>query len=74
MCVPGQRNQFLINSYGMGFEEVTASSLLKIDHEGNVIEEGSMGSTVNFAGFAIHSAIHQARRTQFALCTRTKRM
>ena len=64
--VPGQRNQFLINSYGMGFEEVTASSLLKIDHEGNVIEEGSMGSTVNFAGFAIHSAIHQARED--AIC------
>lgn len=64
--VPGERNQFLINSYGQGFEEVTAASLVKIDHEGNVLEEGSMGSTVNFAGFAIHSAIHQARED--AIC------
>ena len=64
--VPGTRNEFLINSYGMGFEEVTASSLVKIDHEGNVLQEGSQGSTVNFAGFAIHSAIHQARED--ALC------
>ena len=64
--IPGQRNHFLINSYGMGFEEVTASSLVKIDHEGKVIEKGSKGSNVNFAGFAIHSAIHQARED--AIC------
>jgi ribulose-5-phosphate 4-epimerase/fuculose-1-phosphate aldolase len=57
--VPGQENQFLINPYGLMFSEVTASSLVKIDHEGNVLEDTD--SLVNKAGFVIHSAIHMAR-------------
>lgn len=59
MRVPGQENQFLINPYGLMFSEVTASSLVKIDHEGNVLEDTD--SLVNKAGFVIHSAIHMAR-------------
>jgi len=57
--VPGTENQFLINPYGMFFDEITASSLVKIDLQGNKVEESSF--PVNPAGFIIHSAIHEAR-------------
>lgn len=56
--VPGTEH-FLINPYGMMFEEITASSLVKIDKSGNKVE-GEEG-LVNPAGFLIHSCIHQAR-------------
>jgi ribulose-5-phosphate 4-epimerase/fuculose-1-phosphate aldolase len=62
--VPGPAHHFLINPYGMLFEEITASSLVKIDLEGNIIE--SQGHSVNKAGFTIHSAIHAARED--AIC------
>jgi len=58
--IPGTQ-QFLINRYGEGFAEVTASSLVKIDHEGAVIQAGSRGAAVNKAGFVIHSAVHEGR-------------
>ena len=54
--VPGEVPHFLINPYGLNYEEVTASNLLKIDLEGNLIEESEYN--VNEAGFIIHSAIH----------------
>jgi len=54
-------HQFLINAFGEGFDEITASSLVKIDTNGNVIDPGSQGGAVNRAGFVIHSAIHNAR-------------
>lgn len=57
--VPGEPEHFLINPYGMMFSEVTASSLVKIDHEGNIVAPSQYG--VNKAGFVIHSAIHMAR-------------
>jgi len=56
--IPGPENHFLINPYGWLFEEVTASSLVKVDVEGNKI--GDNPTPVNPAGFAIHSAIHMA--------------
>ena len=56
--VPGVDDQYLINPYGLLFEEVTASSLLKIDFEGNVI---SGEHPYNDAGHAIHSAVLKAR-------------
>ena len=61
--VPGEE-LFLINPYGMLYEEITASSLIKIDHEGNVLlkpEFPGVDYGVNRAGFVIHSAIHKAR-------------
>jgi len=58
--IPGQPDEYLINSYGMGFDEVTASSLVKIDVTGNVLNPGTMGGAVNLAGFNIHGAIHRA--------------
>ena len=57
--VPGTRDQFLINPYGLLYEQITASSLVKIDVDGNVLEETPY--EINEAGFVIHSAIHMAR-------------
>ena len=57
--VPGPEHHFLINPYGMLFEEITASSLVKIDLSGQKVDESPYD--VNPAGFNIHSAIHAAR-------------
>ena len=57
--VPGPEHHFLINPYDMMFEEITASSLVKIDVDGNPVGEST--HPVNPAGFTIHSAIHMAR-------------
>ena len=57
--VPGTEDQFLINPYGLMFEEITASSLVKIDLAGHKIEESPF--PVNPAGFTIHSAVHAVR-------------
>ena len=59
MRVPGVEDQFLINPYGVFFDEISASSLVKIDLEGNKLEDSPF--PVNAAGFIIHSAIHEAR-------------
>ncbi len=57
--VPGPEHHFLINPYGLLFDEITASNLVKIDLDGNKVEESPY--PVNPAGFTIHSAIHAAR-------------
>jgi ribulose-5-phosphate 4-epimerase/fuculose-1-phosphate aldolase len=57
--IPGPDHQFLINPYGLFFDEITASSLVKIDLEGNVLSETPY--FINPAGFTIHSAVHAAR-------------
>src|SRR5438309_11694155 len=57
--VPGRHDHFLINPYGLLFEEVTASSLVKIDVEGNKVEPSEC--EVNSGGFAIPSTVHLAR-------------
>jgi ribulose-5-phosphate 4-epimerase/fuculose-1-phosphate aldolase len=57
--IPGPEHQFLINPYGMMFEEITASSLVKIGLDGKAI--GDPPYPVNPAGFTIHSAIHEVR-------------
>lgn len=62
--VPGPEHHFLINPYGMMFEEITASSLVKIDLNGEKVMESPY--PVNPAGFTIHSAVHAARED--ALC------
>jgi ribulose-5-phosphate 4-epimerase/fuculose-1-phosphate aldolase len=56
--VPGTDNHFLINPFGMLFQEVTASTLVKVDHEGEIV--GPSDYPINRAGFVIHSAIHMA--------------
>lgn len=57
--VPGPGHHFLINPYGLRFDEVTASSLVKINAEGESV--GQQQYSANKAGFIIHSAIHTAR-------------
>jgi ribulose-5-phosphate 4-epimerase/fuculose-1-phosphate aldolase len=57
--VPGPQHHFLINPYGLSFDEVTASNLVKIDVDGNPVGENAFPA--NKAGFIIHSAIHMAR-------------
>ena len=57
--IPGPEHHFLINPYGLMFDEITASSLVRIDQAGNKVSESAF--PINPAGFTIHSAIHQAR-------------
>jgi ribulose-5-phosphate 4-epimerase/fuculose-1-phosphate aldolase len=57
--VPGPQHHFLINPYGLSFDEVTASNLVKIDVDGNKVSDSAFSA--NKAGFVIHSAIHMAR-------------
>jgi ribulose-5-phosphate 4-epimerase/fuculose-1-phosphate aldolase len=62
--VPGSEHHFLINPYGMMFEEITASSLVKVDLDGRKVMDSPF--EINPAGFTIHSCIHRARED--ALC------
>lgn len=57
--IPGPEHHFLINPYGLMFDEITASSLIKIDQAANKVSESPF--PVNPAGFTIHSCIHQVR-------------
>ena len=57
--IPGPDHHFLINPYGMMFEEITAASLVKIDMQGKPV--GTSAFPVNPAGFTIHSAVHEVR-------------
>jgi len=57
--IPGPEHHFLLNPYNLMFEEVTASSLVKVDVQGNAVEPSPF--ITNPAGFTIHSAIHMAR-------------
>jgi ribulose-5-phosphate 4-epimerase/fuculose-1-phosphate aldolase len=57
--VPGKDHHFLINPYGMTFDEITASNLVKVDVEGHKVMNSPY--EINPAGFTIHSAIHAAR-------------
>src|ERR1700738_447824 len=57
--VPGPDHHFLINPYGLMFDEITASSLVKVDLDGNQLSKSDY--SINPAGFTIHSAIHEVR-------------
>ena len=57
--IPGPEHHFLINPYGLMFDEITASSLVKVDHQCNKVIDSPF--PVNPAGFVIHSAVHEAR-------------
>ena len=58
--MPGEDHRFLLNPYGLMFDEITASSLVAVDPDGHAIEEEEE-SKINNAGFTIHSAVHMAR-------------
>ncbi len=61
VAVPGEPDHFLINAYGLLYNEITASNLLKITIDGEVVLQPELGLSVNRAGFIIHSALHAAR-------------
>merc|ERR1719150_1840559 len=56
-----ETEHFLLNPFGMLYNEITVSSLVKVDMQGNVVEAGTTNFGVNIAGFMLHSAIHSAR-------------
>jgi ribulose-5-phosphate 4-epimerase/fuculose-1-phosphate aldolase len=62
--VPGEENAFLTNPYGMMYEEMTASCLIKLNHDGDVLYKpdfGALNYGLNKPGFILHSAVHKAR-------------
>jgi ribulose-5-phosphate 4-epimerase/fuculose-1-phosphate aldolase len=63
--VPGEPGHFLINPFGLAFDEVCASNLVKIDIEGNIV--GTSEHPVNATGFALHAAVHAARADAFCV-------
>jgi ribulose-5-phosphate 4-epimerase/fuculose-1-phosphate aldolase len=69
--IPGPEHHFLINPYGLMFDEITASSLVKVDQQCNKLIDSPF--PVNPAGFVIHSAVHEAREdVQCVLHTHTR--
>ncbi|WP_349617645.1 class II aldolase/adducin family protein [Azotobacter salinestris] len=64
--VPGPDRHFLINPYGLAFDEITASSLVKVDIDGTLLDDPT-GLGINRAGYVIHSAIHGAREHTHAV-------
>lgn len=59
--VPGPDKHFLINDYGLTYDEITASNLVKVDLDGNFVDGPADGREINPAGYVIHSCIHRAR-------------
>src|SRR5437667_8453391 len=62
--VPGEAGAFLLNPYGMMYEEITASCLIKVDHSCEIVwkpDFGALDYGINKAGYVIHSAVHAAR-------------
>src|SRR5262245_33788292 len=57
--VPGPHEHFLLNPYGVMYPQITASNLVKVDLDGNIV--GDTEYSINPAGFVIHSAVHLAR-------------
>jgi ribulose-5-phosphate 4-epimerase/fuculose-1-phosphate aldolase len=60
--IPGTEDQLLINLYGLLYKEITASSLVKIDIDGNILWKPETDYGINKSGYVIHGAIHRARR------------
>lgn len=70
--VPGPDEHFLINAFGLLFDEITASNLVKVDIDGTIVDDPT-GLGINYAGYVIHSAIHAARHDlQAVLHTHTR--
>ncbi len=71
--IPGNDEHLLINAYGFLYDEITASNLVKIDIEGNVVHNPNEEYGINRAGYVIHSAVHQARHdVQCVIHTHTR--
>ena len=61
--VPGTEWHFLLNAYGLAYDEITASSLVTVDLAGNVVHAPDPAYSINMAGYVIHSAVHEARHS-----------
>ncbi len=59
--VPGTEDQFLLNPWGLSYDEVTASSLMKINGKGDIVLQPDHALGINYTGFVIHGAVHRAR-------------
>ena len=59
--IPGTNNEILLNPFGMMYEEITASSLIRVDLSGNILHNPNPEFSINLAGYVIHGAIHEAR-------------
>ncbi len=71
--LPGEKDTFLINRYGVLFDRMRASDLVRIDVDGNLLEDDPAEKQVNSAGFTIHSAIHMARHdAKYVMHTHTQ--
>jgi ribulose-5-phosphate 4-epimerase/fuculose-1-phosphate aldolase len=70
--VPGPEHHFLINPYGLMFDEITASSLVKVDLHGNQLTKSPY--IINPAGFTIHSAIHEVREDAGCVLNQTAQL
>ncbi|WP_426115135.1 class II aldolase/adducin family protein [Pseudomonas sp. DSP3-2-2] len=64
--VPGAEEHFLINAFGLLFDEISASNLVKVDIDGTIVDDPT-GLGINYAGYVIHSAIHAARHDLVAV-------
>ncbi|WP_144636159.1 class II aldolase/adducin family protein [Bordetella genomosp. 13] len=64
--VPGADEHFLINPFGLAYDEITASSLIKVDLQGNIVHAPDPQYSINLAGYVVHSAVHEVRHD--ALC------
>ena len=64
--IPGRHDRFLINAYGLMFDEITASNLVVVDTDGSVVRD-TTGMGINPGGFTIHSAVHMARPDVFCV-------
>lgn len=61
--VPGPEGHFLLNAFGLAYDEITASSLVTVDLAGNIIHAPDPAYSINLAGYVIHSAVHEARHS-----------
>ena len=61
MRLSQEQEHFLLNPYGLLYNEITAGSLVKVDMQGNIIDRGNTALGINKAGFILHAAIHAAR-------------
>jgi len=59
--INAQDEQFLVNPFGLLYDEVTASNLVRVDLAGTVLDKGSSAAGINLAGYVLHSAIHETR-------------
>jgi ribulose-5-phosphate 4-epimerase/fuculose-1-phosphate aldolase len=59
--IPGSEEHLLINAYGLMYDEITASNLVTIDIDGNILNNPNTDMGINLAGYVIHSAVHRAR-------------